>query len=81
MFVRFDTGAADTLINGIEGSPPGGTRTLAIDCGSFAGGAITISPATFVDQGAIRVANDGSVAITGLTGNLGQQAPIGEPAA
>jgi hypothetical protein len=70
--VSFGLGLAGVpLINGIEAVSSSGATVQAINCGSFAGGTLTISPDTFINEGTIETANAGSLAISGLTGNLG----------
>src|SRR5438445_685658 len=59
------------LINGIEVIDAGGATVQAINCGSFPGGTLTISPDILINEGTISTANAGSLVISGLTGNLG----------
>jgi hypothetical protein len=71
ILLNFLVGSAGTvgtaLVNGIE-LDSGGVPVQAIDCGLFAGGSLTISPSTFINQGSIAVANKETLAISGLTG-------------
>ena len=65
--ISFAYGAAGTpLVNGIE-LDSGGSIVQAIDCGELAGGTITVSPATFTNQGSLQVASTETLAITSST--------------
>lgn len=58
------------LVNGLE-LLENGNRIQSIDAGLTVSGNFSIVPATFQNQGTIRVRNEEAVSITGLTGELG----------
>ncbi|MGO9468528.1 MAG: malectin domain-containing carbohydrate-binding protein, partial [Isosphaeraceae bacterium] len=69
--ISFSNGAAGyPLVNGIE-LDSGGSIVQAINCGEIAGGTLTIGAAPFTNQGSLQVQNGETLAISGLTDNLG----------
>ncbi len=69
--IGFSQGTAgQALVNGIE-VDSGGSIVQAINCGELAGGTLTVSSGTFTNQGSLQVENGETLAISGLTGDLG----------
>jgi RHS repeat-associated protein len=65
--IAFNYDAAGTpMVNGIE-LDSGGKIVQAINCGELAGGTITVSPATFTNQGSIQAAATGVLDVSPTT--------------